>query len=61
MRAFWAWLPVLIAIIAVCGMAMIVTGQDNRCTAAAVHLEWSVKSRTGADCVRDDDGTVIRP
>lgn len=55
----WRLLPVLVAIAAICGMAMVVTGQDNECSAAGGRLEWSLSSRTLAVCVRD--GVVIHP
>lgn len=52
-------LPLLLVVALICGMAMIVTGQDNACTAAGGRLEWAWTSRTLAECVRD--GTVIHP
>lgn len=60
MRRFpWGLLVPIVAVLAVCGMAMIVTGQDNACTEAGGRLEVSFTSRTGAVCVRD--GVVIHP
>jgi hypothetical protein len=58
-RSLWGYLPLLLVLGMICGMAVIVTGQDNACTEAHGSLKWSWTSRTLAECVRD--GVVIHP
>lgn len=43
----------------ICGMAMHITGDDNRCTDLGGRLEFSARSWDGAVCVRD--GQVTEP
>ena len=57
--SLWIYLPLAVAVLMLCGMAMIVTGQDHDCTAAGGRLEWSWTSRTLAECMRA--GVVIHP
>jgi hypothetical protein len=58
-RSAWWLLLWLVPVIALCGMAMHVTGLDNTCTEAGGRLEWSFNNWTLAECVRN--GVVIHP
>lgn len=56
------WLGILaplIIVLLICGMAMHITGEDNRCTDAGGHLEFAANAST-EECVMPD-GTVIEP
>lgn len=59
-RGLLTTFTVAAAIIAlICGMAMHVTSEDNRCTAAGGHLEFAATPST-EECVTPD-GQVIEP
>lgn len=57
-RDLWVTLLPVLIVLAICGMAMHVTGKDNTCTDAGGRLEFAVTWST-VQCVRD--GQVIEP
>lgn len=58
MKSSLVMVALVALVLAICGMAMHVTSDDNACTEAGGHLEFAA-TRSTEECVRD--GQVIEP